>query len=153
MGMQGKLQDLPIGDDTYKIVFTTAALCHLEELTDEAFWTFRDRMRSGGIRLRDTIALIAAGLEGARLRMFNRHPIWTLERTAGLFDGAEAPSLEDWVGQHGTMITRALLEALVGPKPDTPPASPPPPAKELDPSPLDGRDSGASTSTSASAPG
>jgi hypothetical protein len=145
MAGRAHTRDITIGPQTYKLLFNTAALCQLEEITDEAFWTFQNRIVSGsGIRSRDVVAMLAAGLEGARVAMFRTSPQWTLERTAALFDDDAAPTLSDWTIENGRELGRAMGESLVS-KPKAAPAAGEPAAAPLDPSPLADRASGTDT--------
>lgn len=156
--MSTKAIDLVINGEPYKFLVNTHALTTLEDLLDgEAFWDVQARMRAGKVKLGDGLALLAAGLEGARLAMFRRSPAWTLERAAALFDGKidpktgdEVPGGDDvlsWMTTNIKTLSTALTNSMVRVKTNGTEAAA---AKDAEALPLDRAPSGSDISTTAS---
>lgn len=114
-GKDAQGNDAPRQDIVYKVLFNSSALWRLEEFNEgEAFWDFRGRLAKGGTRLRDGVALLAAGLEGARVAMFRKAPAWTLESVSALFDDETIAdeNLVDWMGENIRQLSRWFMEGM-----------------------------------------
>ncbi len=72
--------------ETYRIWFTSNAIFKLERALNIGFEDFMQQFRSGGTGFSMLQALLYAGLEGARLKMYPRAVEWTMEAVGDLID-------------------------------------------------------------------
>jgi hypothetical protein len=112
--------DLEIGGVTYKWQLTANGLYHLEEATNLTYWEIDQQIRDRRLGMRLALALVFAGLEGARAKLTPRRSRFTLESVGALFDAQDG--IIGWLGSEGYYNARTLSEGFYAVLPTPKPA-------------------------------
>lgn len=106
------VKTIVVGGVGYEVCFNTAALYRLEALTEQPTEMLLEKMRRGLTGTRDMVHILAAALEGARVRQrpHSKPMPWVLEDVFALLDEAGGPEkFFDPLGADGNL--QALLDA------------------------------------------
>jgi hypothetical protein len=108
--------------EDYVVWYTSNAIFKLERAIDMGFEDFIQVFREQRTGFAMLQALLFAGLEGARLKMFTRKPEWTIDSTGDLIDACGGHRRFWLEGDTAKTLGSAIAASLPVPKqqPDKP---------------------------------